>query len=86
MWVAPTSALIVAYLLYDAAGYAGLIGIAPVFLVVPLQSNPETPPYKKLNQKFQVTPENYQRSTAKRQHKKQMRGLDLWMKLFQEFK
>ncbi|XP_044267576.1 ATP-binding cassette sub-family C member 4-like [Tribolium madens] len=38
MWVAPTSAIIVAYLLYDAAGYAGLIGIAPVFLVVPLQS------------------------------------------------
>jgi ATP-binding cassette subfamily C (CFTR/MRP) protein 4 len=38
MWVAPTSALIVAYLLYDSAGYAGIIGIAPVFLVVPLQS------------------------------------------------
>ncbi|RZB39027.1 multidrug resistance-associated protein [Asbolus verrucosus] len=38
MWVAPTSALIVTYLLYDAAGYAGIIGIAPVFLVVPLQS------------------------------------------------
>lgn len=39
MWVAPTSAIIVTYLLWNTAGYAGIIGIIPVFLVVPLQSN-----------------------------------------------
>ena len=38
MWSAPLSALIVAYFLYVEAGYAGLIGIAAVFVVVPIQS------------------------------------------------
>lgn len=38
MWVAPTTALFVAYFLWDEAGYAGIIGIIPVFLVLPLQS------------------------------------------------
>ncbi|XP_043465526.1 ATP-binding cassette sub-family C member 4-like [Leptopilina heterotoma] len=38
MWLAPLSALIIAYLLYSEAGYAGLIGIAVVFVVVPIQS------------------------------------------------
>ncbi|KAI4466028.1 atp-binding cassette sub-family c [Holotrichia oblita] len=38
MWLAPTSALIVTYLLWREAGLAGIIGIIPVFLVVPLQS------------------------------------------------
>lgn len=38
MWVAPTSAIIVACLLWNSAGAAGLIGIIPVFIVVPLQS------------------------------------------------
>lgn len=37
MWVAPTAALIVMYFLYAEAGYAGALGIIPVFLVVPLQ-------------------------------------------------
>ena len=38
MWSAPLSALIIAYFLYTEAGYAGLIGIAAVFVVVPIQS------------------------------------------------
>ncbi|OAD54851.1 hypothetical protein WN48_06051, partial [Eufriesea mexicana] len=38
MWSAPLSALIIAYFLYIEAGYAGLIGIAAVFVVVPIQS------------------------------------------------
>ncbi|XP_043529381.1 ATP-binding cassette sub-family C member 4-like [Frieseomelitta varia] len=38
MWSAPLSALIVAYFLYNEVGYAGLIGIAAVFFVVPIQS------------------------------------------------
>ncbi|XP_012058533.1 PREDICTED: probable multidrug resistance-associated protein lethal(2)03659 [Atta cephalotes] len=38
MWSAPLSALIVAYILYQQVGYAGLIGIAAVFVVVPIQS------------------------------------------------
>lgn len=38
MWVAPTSAICVAYFLWVEAGYAGIIGIIPVFLVLPLQS------------------------------------------------
>ncbi|KAL0104953.1 hypothetical protein PUN28_016533 [Cardiocondyla obscurior] len=38
MWSAPLSALIVGYILYQEVGYAGLIGIAAVFVVVPLQS------------------------------------------------
>ena len=37
MWSAPLSALIIAYFLYNEAGYAGLIGIAAVFVVVPIQ-------------------------------------------------
>ncbi|XP_076243243.1 ATP-binding cassette sub-family C member 4 [Calliopsis andreniformis] len=38
MWSAPISALIIAYILYTEAGYSGLIGIAAVFVVVPIQS------------------------------------------------
>ncbi|XP_051166278.1 ATP-binding cassette sub-family C member 4-like [Leptopilina boulardi] len=38
MWSAPLSALIIGYFLYIQAGYAGLIGIAVVFVVVPIQS------------------------------------------------
>ncbi|CAK9798979.1 Probable multidrug resistance-associated protein lethal(2)03659 [Anthophora quadrimaculata] len=38
MWSAPLSALIIAYFLYIEAGYSGLIGIAAVFVVVPIQS------------------------------------------------
>ncbi|XP_017890591.1 multidrug resistance-associated protein 4-like [Ceratina calcarata] len=38
MWSAPLSAIIIAYFLYTEAGYAGLIGIAAVFVVVPIQS------------------------------------------------
>lgn len=37
MWSAPLSTLIIAYFLYIEAGYAGLIGIAAVFVVVPIQ-------------------------------------------------
>ncbi|KAJ8933694.1 hypothetical protein NQ314_013860 [Rhamnusium bicolor] len=37
MWIAPLSALIVMYFLYAEAGYAGALGIIPVFLVVPIQ-------------------------------------------------
>ncbi|KAJ8951065.1 hypothetical protein NQ318_003763 [Aromia moschata] len=37
MWVAPTAAIIVTYFLYAEAGYAGILGILPVFLVVPVQ-------------------------------------------------
>ncbi|XP_018575091.1 multidrug resistance-associated protein 4-like [Anoplophora glabripennis] len=37
MWVAPTAAIIVVYFLYAEAGYAGALGIIPVFLVVPFQ-------------------------------------------------
>ncbi|XP_029164699.1 probable multidrug resistance-associated protein lethal(2)03659 [Nylanderia fulva] len=38
MWTAPLSALIVAIILYQQIGYAGLIGVATVFVVVPIQS------------------------------------------------
>ncbi|KAG5875254.1 hypothetical protein JTB14_011933 [Gonioctena quinquepunctata] len=38
MWVAPTSAIIIMYFLYIEAGYAGILGIAAVFCVVPLQA------------------------------------------------
>lgn len=39
MWIAPTITVIVAYFLWVDAKYAGLIGIATVFVVVPLQGN-----------------------------------------------
>ncbi|XP_043284228.1 ATP-binding cassette subfamily C member 4-like isoform X2 [Venturia canescens] len=38
MWSAPLSAIIIGYFLWVEAGYAGLIGIAAVFIVVPVQS------------------------------------------------
>ncbi|XP_039312865.1 probable multidrug resistance-associated protein lethal(2)03659 isoform X2 [Solenopsis invicta] len=38
MWSAPISALIVAYILYREVSYAGLIGVAAIFVVVPIQS------------------------------------------------
>lgn len=38
MWVAPLSAVIIMYFLWTQAGLAGLIGMIPIFLVVPLQS------------------------------------------------
>lgn len=38
MWVSPAAMFIVMYFLWNQAGYAGLVGIIPVFLVVPLQS------------------------------------------------
>jgi ABC-type multidrug transport system fused ATPase/permease subunit len=37
MWSAPLSAIIIMYFLFVNAGYAGLIGIGIVFLIVPLQ-------------------------------------------------
>ncbi|XP_017768861.1 PREDICTED: multidrug resistance-associated protein 4-like [Nicrophorus vespilloides] len=37
MWVAPLSSCIVTYFLWSEAGLAGIIGILPVLLVVPLQ-------------------------------------------------
>lgn len=37
MWSAPLSAMIVAYILYREIGYAGLIGMAAIFVVVPIQ-------------------------------------------------
>lgn len=39
MWIAPTISIIVAYFLWMEAGYAGIVGIATVFVVVPLQGN-----------------------------------------------
>lgn len=38
MWSAPLSTLIVAYILYQDIGYSSLIGIAVIFVVVPIQS------------------------------------------------
>ncbi|XP_034942268.1 probable multidrug resistance-associated protein lethal(2)03659 isoform X2 [Chelonus insularis] len=38
MWSAPLAALIIGYFLYVEAGYAGILGIAAVFVVVPIQS------------------------------------------------
>ncbi|XP_011301174.1 probable multidrug resistance-associated protein lethal(2)03659 [Fopius arisanus] len=38
MWSAPLSAIIIGYFLYVEAGYAGILGIAAVFIVVPIQS------------------------------------------------
>ncbi|XP_029164697.1 probable multidrug resistance-associated protein lethal(2)03659 [Nylanderia fulva] len=49
MWSAPLSALIVATILYQQIGYAGLIGVAIVFVVVAIQSNT-----MKLTFKFRV--------------------------------
>lgn len=37
MWSAPLIALIVGYLLWIEAGWAGMVGLAVVFVVVPLQ-------------------------------------------------
>lgn len=37
MWVSPLISLIVMVLLWKDAGYAGLIGLIPAFLVAPLQ-------------------------------------------------
>ncbi|KAJ8957037.1 hypothetical protein NQ314_006614 [Rhamnusium bicolor] len=37
MWVAPTVTLLVTYFLYVEAGYAGVLGIIPVLIIVPLQ-------------------------------------------------
>ncbi|XP_045472553.1 ATP-binding cassette subfamily C member 4-like isoform X2 [Harmonia axyridis] len=38
MWAAPLSAMLVMFFLYINAGWAGLVGITPVFIVTPLQS------------------------------------------------
>ncbi|XP_072393683.1 ATP-binding cassette sub-family C member 4-like [Diabrotica undecimpunctata] len=38
MWVAPTSAIFILFFMYREAGYAAILGIVTVFLVVPLQS------------------------------------------------
>lgn len=37
MWTAPLMSIVVGYLLYVEAGWAGMIGIAMVFIVVPIQ-------------------------------------------------
>lgn len=38
IWIAPTLAFIVGCLLWNEIGFAGLIGIATIFIIVPLQS------------------------------------------------
>lgn len=43
MWTAPLMALIVGYLLWVEVGWAGMIGIAVVFVVVPIQSKLQQP-------------------------------------------
>lgn len=37
MWCAPLLSIVIGYLLYNEVGYAGFIGMAVVFTVVPLQ-------------------------------------------------
>lgn len=37
MWSAPLMAIVVGYLLFIEVGWAGMIGIAIVFIVVPIQ-------------------------------------------------
>lgn len=37
MWVGPASSVIIGYFLYSKAGYAGLVGMIPIFAVVPMQ-------------------------------------------------
>jgi len=37
MWSAPLASIVIAYILYHEVGYAGLIGITAVLVVVPLQ-------------------------------------------------
>ncbi|XP_044588303.1 probable multidrug resistance-associated protein lethal(2)03659 isoform X2 [Cotesia glomerata] len=38
MWSAPLTTIIIGYFLYTEAGYAGILGIGAVFIVVPIQS------------------------------------------------
>lgn len=38
LWIAPLSTIVITYFLFVSAGYAGLIGIGIVFLIVPLQA------------------------------------------------
>lgn len=38
MWVGPLTALVIMYLLYREASYAGIIGVLVVFIITPLQS------------------------------------------------
>lgn len=38
MWVGPFTALVIMYLLYQEAGYAGIIGVVVVFIITPMQS------------------------------------------------
>lgn len=38
MWIAPLLTIIVGCLLWNEIGYAGLIGIAIIFVIVPIQS------------------------------------------------
>lgn len=45
MWTAPLMALVVGYLLFIEVGWAGMIGIAIVFVVVPIQCECVVPDY-----------------------------------------
>lgn len=38
MWVAPTATIVTLSILYLKVGYAGVLGILPFFIIVPLQS------------------------------------------------
>lgn len=38
LWVGPAIALVIMYLLYVEASYAGVIGVLVIFVVTPLQS------------------------------------------------
>ncbi|KAG8228792.1 hypothetical protein J437_LFUL006671 [Ladona fulva] len=38
LWISPLAAILVAYMVYQHIGIAGIIGIAVVFIIVPLQS------------------------------------------------
>ena len=39
MWAGPLATLVVGYFLYYEVGYAGLVSIAAIFIVIPIQGN-----------------------------------------------
>lgn len=90
MWTAPLMAIISGYLLWTTVGWAGMIGIAVVFVVVPIQSEfgrrmgHESTPSERYS--LQVTRANYHPNFVCERRCVPMSVFASWMRSFLAFR
>lgn len=94
LWASPLLTISAAYILWQETQWAGMIGLAVILLIVPIQSkcysHPLTLQLKMMDfivfPPFQAILENYRRYFVFKQHFVPTSAYDSWMKLYPVFK